>query len=148
MASSVQPKFGYPGLRISYTCAEAVLAGQVVERRTGTRLVGVAAAGSVKTCGVALWDVPAARATIQGPQVGDGFELTVVRGCVIAVTFDDAAAVGDRLMISTLGKVTPIPATDATSAATVAASLDQQKAVVGEAFEAVAADAVGLAVIY
>jgi hypothetical protein len=148
MASSVQPKFGYPGLRISYTCAEAVLAGQLVERRTGTRLVGVAGAGSLKVCGVAQWDVPASRASIQGPQVADGFELTVLRACVVKVTFTDAAAVGDRLVAAAAGQVTPVPAADATSLATVAAGITATRGIVGEAFEAVSAGAVGLALVY
>jgi hypothetical protein len=67
LMAEVQAKFGWPGKQISYTCAEAIVGGQVVERRTGTRLVGVAGAGSLVVAGVARWDVPATRATIQGP---------------------------------------------------------------------------------
>jgi hypothetical protein len=136
MAASVQPKFGWEGLRISFTCAEAILAGQLVERRTGSRLVGVAGAASTKVAGVAQWDVPAARASIQGPQVADGHELTVVRWCVVKVTFVAAAAVGDKLIAAAAGQVD------------VAGATPDARTVVGEAFEAVGAGAVGLAVIY
>lgn len=107
----VQPRFGYPGLKISYTCAEAILGGQLVELRSGTRTVGVAAAGSVVCAGVALHDVPASRATVQGPAVGDGFELTVITNVVIAVTFAAAATRGQRLIVAASGQVTPAGAT-------------------------------------
>lgn len=136
--AEVQAKFGWPGNQISYTCAEAIIGGQVVERRTGNRLVGVAGAGSTKVAGVARHDVPAARATIQGPQVGDGHELTVARGVVIPVTNSNAGAiaVGDKLIAAAAGKVAAAGATP------------DARTVIGEAFEAAAADATFLAYIY
>lgn len=134
--AEVQAKFGWPGLQISYTCAEAVVGGQLVERRTGVRLVGVAAAGSLLVCGVARWDVPAARAIVGGPQVGDGNELTVARGVVIPVTFTAAATAGQKLIAAANGQVTP------------AGAAPDARTVVGEAFEAVGIGAVGLAYIY
>ncbi len=139
MASSVQPKFGVEGgrgLRISYGCAEAITAGQLVERRTGTRLVGVAAAGSLVVAGVAQWDVPVTRVGLNGAQVGDGLELNVIRDCVIAVTFAAAATVGQGLICAANGQVTPAGATP------------DARTVIGEAFEAASAGAVGLAFIY
>lgn len=135
--ASVQPKFGFPGLPISFTCAEAIIGGQLVERRAGTRLVGVAAAGSLVVAGVAKHDVPAARVSLQGPQVGDGLELTVHRRCVIRVTFAAAVTEGQKLIAAAGGQLTPV---------TVATQ--DPRTIVGEAFEAVAAGATGLAFIY
>lgn len=130
---SIQPRFGYPGLKISYNCAEAILGGQVVELRAGTRTVGVAAAGSLVVAGVAMHDVPAARASIQGPQVGDGFELTVITMAIVPVTFTAAATRGQRLITAAAGQVTP------------AGAAPDGRTLVGWAFEDVALGAVGLA---
>lgn len=135
MADSVQPVFGHPGLRISHTCAAAVLAGKVVEL-TAARTVQHAAAGSLKVVGVAMHDVPATRATVGGPQVGDGNELTVISGVVIAVEFAAAAAIGDKLIAAAAGTVTPV---------TIATQ--DVRTVVGYAFEVVAGAGRGLAYI-
>lgn len=135
MANSVQPKFGYPGLRISYTCNAAVLAGQLVARLNGTNLVTPAGAASTKVCGVALWDVPAARTSIQGPQVGDGNELVVVSGCIVAVTFAGAANPGDPLIAAATGQVD------------VSGATPDARTLIGRAHEAVGAGNVGLAFI-
>jgi hypothetical protein len=110
VASSVQPKFGYPGLRISYTCTAAVTAGQLVEL-TGDFTVGPAGAASTKVVGVALWDVPASRATVQGPQVGDGKELSVASVCVVSLTASGAIAAGDTLVAAAAGAVAAAGAT-------------------------------------
>jgi hypothetical protein len=134
--AEVQPKFGWPANQISYTCAEAVVGGNVVERRTGTRLVGVAGAGSLLVAGVARWDVPATRATIQGPQVGDGNELVVARNCVIAVVASGAVTVGQKLIAAATGKVSAAGATP------------DARTVIGEAFEAAADGATFNAYIY
>ncbi len=137
--ASVQPVFGVEqgrGLRISYTAAEALTGGQLVERRTGNRLVGVAGAASNRVCGVAEFDVPAVRATAQGPQVGDGNEAGVTRMCVVPVTFTGAAAAGDKLVAGAAGAVTPAGATP------------DARQVVGEAFEDVGGAGTGLALIY
>lgn len=132
----VQVQFGYPGLQITYSVAEAIVGGQLVERRAGSRLVGVAGAASVKVAGVARWDVPATRTTIQQAQVGDGDELDVARGGVLKVTFAAAANEGDKLIAAAAGQVTP------------AGSSADPRTIVGEAFEAVASGAVGRAYIY
>lgn len=139
----VQARFGYPGLKISYTCSAAVTGGQLVERVAGSRLVQPAGASSAKVVGVAMHDVPAARASIQGPQVGDGNELTVISGVVILVTFANAAVEGDDLIAAAAGQVTPLAA----AATAVAADINNARAIVGYAFEAVAGGATGLAFI-
>ena len=101
----VGPKFGFPAKRRSRTAAAAITGGQVVERRTGTNLVGPAAADSLVVDGVAMHDVPATRAYIGGPQVGDGNELTVVRDCVIPVVAAGAITVGAKLKAAAAGTV-------------------------------------------
>jgi hypothetical protein len=134
--AEVQAKFGWPAKQLSYTCAEAIVGGNVVERRTGTRLVGVAGAGSLVVAGVARHDVPATKTTIQGPQVGDGNELTVARDCVIPVVASGAVTVGQKLIAAATGKVSAAGATP------------DSRTVIGEAFEAAADGATFLAYIY
>lgn len=134
--AEVQARFGWPGNQLSYTCAEAIVGGQLVERRTGTRLVGVAGAASTKVCGVARHDVPAARTNIQQKQVGEGNELTVARGVIIPVTASGAIAVGDKLVAAAAGAVSAAGATP------------DARTVVGEAFEAASDGATFLAYIY
>jgi hypothetical protein len=136
MATSVQPKFGYPGLRISYTCNSAVTAGQLVERVTGTRLVQAAGVGSVRWCGVAQFDVPASRAFEGGPQVGDGNELVVLRFCVVKVQASGAIVAGDPLIAAATGKVS------------VAGAAPDARFIVGQAFEDAADTAFFNAVIF
>jgi hypothetical protein len=133
MASSVSPTFGDPGsFRKSYTCAAAVTAGQLVERVAGTDLVQPAGAASVAVVGVAAHDVPATRTTLQGPQVGDGHELTVLANCEVpGVTASGAIAAGDPLIAAAAGKV-------AASGATPDA-----RTLVGRAAEAIADTATG-----
>lgn len=123
MATSVQPKFGYPGLRISYTCNSAVTAGQLLERVTGTRLVQPAGAASVRVAGVAQFDVPAVRAFEGGPQVGDGNELVVLRLCVVKVQASGAVVAGDPLIAAASGQVS------------VAGATPDARTIVGQAFE-------------
>lgn len=111
MATSVQPKFGYPGLRISYTANSAITAGQVVERITGSRLVQPAGAGSVRVAGVAQFDVPTTRAWETGPQVGDVDALVVLRLCVVKVQASGAIVAGDPLIAAASGQVSAAGAT-------------------------------------
>jgi hypothetical protein len=135
--AEVVPKFGWPGLQITYTAAEAIVGGQIVEHRTGTRVVGVAASGSTAVAGVARWDAPATRATIQGPQAGDGYELNVCRNCVVRVTAKGAVAVGDKLIVgSTAGT------------ASAAGATPDARTIIGQAFEAAADGATFLAYIH
>jgi hypothetical protein len=134
--AEVQAKFGWPAKQLSYNVAEAIVGGQVVERRTGTRLVGVAGAGSLVVAGVARHDVPATRATIQGPAVADESPLTVARDCVIKVTASGAITVGQKLIAAAAGAVSAAGATP------------DSRTVIGEAFEAAADGATFLAYIY
>lgn len=123
MATTVQPKFGFTGLRISYTCNSAITAGQVVERITGNRLVQPAGAASVRVAGVAQFDVPATRAFEGGPQVGDGNELVVLRFCVVKVQASGAVVAGDPLIAAASGQVS------------VAGATPDARTVIGQAFE-------------
>jgi len=137
--ASVQTRFGVEsgqGLRITYSAAEALVGGQVVERRTGTRLVGVAAAGSFLVVGVTLVDVPVTSAVLGGAKVSDGENVLVTRHAVVPVTFAAAATVGQKLVAAANGQVTPAGLTP------------DARSVIGEAFEAVALGAVGLAYVY
>lgn len=147
--SAVTPQFGEgAALTISYTPNVAITGGQLVERVNGTRLVQVAGAASLKVAGVARKD---ALTTILSPEqvkVGDELALPVSRFCVIAVTFAAAANPGDKLIAAASGQVTPLPAVDVTSLATVGAGITNTRAIIGEAFNAVSLGAVGLAVIY
>jgi hypothetical protein len=139
MASSVEPKFGWSSAIIrSYTANSAITAARLVESITGTDLVQPASAGSTKVVGVACWDVPATRASIQGPQVGDGHELKVAKKCVIPVTNSGGSAVGDLLIADTGGKVKTIPVVDPTNAASVDADVTNTRGIIGRAVEAAA----------
>jgi hypothetical protein len=105
--ASIQPRFGYPGNRKSYTCGAAVVGGQLVMRASGTNLVTPAGALSAIVEGVALDDVPAVRTFVNGPQVGDGNELTVYWGGEVPVTYAASATEGQRLVAAANGQVTP-----------------------------------------
>lgn len=132
------------GFRWSFTPVEPIVGGipaQLVEWRAigalpGQRACGVAAAGSVLVAGVALWDTPAVRASIQGPQVGDEHALDVASYGVFPVTFAAAATRGLSLVAAANGQVTP------------AAATPDARTVIGFcAQDAVSAGAVGLAYI-
>ena len=139
MANSVRPKFGLPGgaSGLSYTAAEALTAGQLVEARTGTRLVGIAASGSQKVKGVVQDDIPTSRAYIGGPQVGDGNEAVVWRRCRIQVTADGAITAGAKLKVGASGK-----------AKAWVSGTDDASLIVGEAAEAASDGATFNADIY
>lgn len=139
MASSVRPKFGTMGsaLSLSKTCAEAILAGQLVEYRTGADTVGVAGAASIKCAGVAQDDVPVSRGFVGGPVVGDGHELVVHRNCVIQVTASGAITAGAKLKCGAAG----------VAVAWVSGTDDAGK-IIGEALEAAADTATFNAFIY
>jgi hypothetical protein len=134
--AEVQIKFGWPGSQIGYTAVEAILGGQLVERRTGVRQVGVAGAASTKVCGVARSDVPATRATIGGPQVGDENQCLVARRCWAPIVASGAIAVGDKLVAAAAGR------------ASAAGATPDARTIVGEATEAAADGATFWAVIY
>jgi len=120
----------------TYTVAEAVTGGQLVEARASS-VVGVAAAGSVKVLGVALKD-----ATNATPATTDSYPLPstvpVARGVTVRVTYAAAANFGDKLIAAASGQVTPAGATP------------DARTVVGQCTEpaGVSSGAVGLARIY
>lgn len=110
---ATQPKLGFPGLRRSYTCAEAIVAGAglnagiVVERRTGVDLIGVAATASVKVCGVAIDDVPATGTVVGQRPVGAGHEMSVYSGGWVPVVASATVAEGQTVCVGTAGQVRP-----------------------------------------
>lgn len=132
---------GGTGYRTSYTAVEALVGGQLVEARAiganpGQRACGVAAAGSLLVAGVAQDDIPAARTTIQGPQVGMEHASTVLAYGEVPVIFAAAATRGQALVAAANGQVTP------------AGAAPDARAVVGFCrADAVAAGAVGMAFI-
>lgn len=147
--SAVTPQFGEgSALTISYTPNVAITGGQLVERINGTRLVQPAGAASLKVCGVARKDALVTLLSPEQVKVGDELALPVSRFCVIPVTFAAAANPGDKLIAAANGQVTPVAAVDNTSAATVATGVTNTRAIIGEAFNAVALGAVGLALVY
>ena len=133
---SIVPRFGAQNLQISYTPNAAIVAGQVVERLAGTRLVTPAGAGSLRVVGVALTDAPAAAAHLGGAKVGDELGVTVARNCVVLVTYALAAVPGDKLIAAASGQVTP------------AGAAPDARTVIGECFDAAANGATALALIY
>lgn len=129
----------------TYTPAEQILGGQLVEGRAASR-IGVAAAGSVKVLGVALTDAINPEAVVTTPVTTAGrpvlnaaaFPVRVAvayAGDEVKVTYTAAAAFGDALQAAALGQVTPV---------TVATA--DARSIVGRCTEpaGVAAGAVGL----
>jgi hypothetical protein len=133
--AEVQFKFGWPGSQITYNVAAAVTGGQVVERTSAARTVTPAGAGSTKVAGVAKYDVPTTRTTVQQKQVGDGNELVVGRFCWAPVVASGAIASGDKLIAAAAGKVAAAGATP------------DARTIIGEATEAAADGATFWAVI-
>lgn len=90
---------------VTYTVAEAVTGGQLIEARASS-VVGVAAAGSVKVLGVALKD-----ATNATPAATDSYPLPstvpVAKNAHVRVTYAANANFGDKLKAAANGQVTP-----------------------------------------
>lgn len=118
MSAVPQVRKGGPS---SFTPAELILGGQLVEARAASR-VGVAGAASVKVLGVALTDAINPEAISDAPTVVNGREvlnaapLPVVvplahSGDEVPVTYVAAAAFGEKLIAAAAGKVTPAGAT-------------------------------------
>jgi hypothetical protein len=138
----------------TYTPAEAIIGGQLVEARAGSR-IGVAAADSPRVLGVALTDAINPEANTGVPTVVNGREVlnaallpTVVAvaygGGEAPVTYAVAAGFGDRLVAAANGQVRPFNLTDPDGAG--AAVADNPALIVGTctALAGVAAGAVGL----
>lgn len=140
---------------VTYTVAEAVKGGQLVEARAGGK-IGVAGDGSLKVLGVATRDArPPQSAT---GTTADGFPVLNVEanisefvavGCFAQypVVFAEAAAFGDRLAAAANGQVRRFRDTDPD--ATGALIADTASALIGVCTEpnGVAAGATGLAKI-
>ncbi|OZF09822.1 hypothetical protein CH300_00125 [Rhodococcus sp. 15-1154-1] len=105
----------------TYTPAENIVGGQLVEGRAGGA-IGVAAAGSNKVLGVALNDAqPPANlvttpVTVNGRPVLNAAPLptivTVVgRGIEVPVRYSANASLGDKLVATAAGTVAPAGAT-------------------------------------
>jgi hypothetical protein len=130
----------------SFTAVEAIAipangAAVIVEFRApggnpGQRFCGVAAAGSLRVAGVARHDVPAARATIGGPQVGEEHRLTVASGVIALVTFSAAVAEGDALIVGAVA-----------GRGSLAGATPDARTLIGRAMAAAGAGATGLAYI-
>lgn len=131
-----QPKFGFPGLKITFSAAAALTGGRLVEAVAGTRRVQHAGAGSVKVVGVVLNDVPVTRASVSGLQVGDGSEAVVARFVVTRLNASGAVAEGDKLIAAATGR------------AAAAGATPDARTVVGQALEAAADGADFLAVVF
>lgn len=107
------PRFK-PGKDITFRATTAVVAGQVVEL-TGDYAAGVPTAGaSTKVLGVALFDAA----------IGESF--TVSSGGVQRPIADGAIAAGDRVAVSTTGRVKT--GATATIGTAFAAAVDGAKA--------------------
>lgn len=101
----------------TYTPAEALLGGQLVEGR-GSGRIGVAAAGSTRVLGVALTDAIAPEAVSTTATVVNGRPTLLAAilptavaiaysGDEVPVTYTAAAAFGDALIAAAGGQVTP-----------------------------------------
>lgn len=111
---------------VTYSCAEDVSAGQLVEGRTGG-LIGVAAAKSGKVLGVAMKDGAATETTSGSPLVLDAprVQIPVAQApATIRVTYAAAATFGARLTAAASGQVTLATATGTDDSGTVTLSID------------------------
>lgn len=105
----------------TFTPAEVILGGQLVEARAGGR-IGVAAAASVKVLGVALSDAQSPD-TAAAPPTADQFGRPIVNalpiatsvavaygGAEVRLTYSAAATFGALLVSTGAGKVGPAEA--------------------------------------
>lgn len=112
------------------SCSAAVTAGRLVEI-TGNRTVAHAAAASLKVYGVALQDYDGVATT--------GSKIAVARDGVWNLTATGAIAAGDQVIAAANGTV----ATLAAAAGAVAADINNSRAIVGIALEAITGGAAG-----
>lgn len=127
---------------VTYEVVEAVVGGQLVEARTGSK-VGVAAASSLKVLGVATKDArpvtdPSGTTAYGAPVIDVSMPtqyVAVASSGIFPVTYSAAATFGDALVATANGQVGPAGATP------------DARMVVGRCVEpaGVAAGAVGLA---
>lgn len=138
----------------TYTPAEPITGGQLVEARAAGR-IGVAAAGSLKVLGVALTDATNPEAIVTNATVVNGRTVlntallpplvaVAYAGIEVPVKYAVAAAFGDKLAAAASGQVRPFNATDPDATGPLIA--DVASAIVGicTAPAGVAAGATGL----
>lgn len=102
--ASVYPR--YQEGPVTYTAAEAITGGQLVEARASS-VVGVAGAASVKVLGVALKDASnAAQSATDATSPSNS--VAVAHQCEIKVTYAANANFGDLLKAAAAGQVTPL----------------------------------------
>ena len=111
--------------RRTMTASAAVTAGRLVEI-SGNRTVAHAAAASIKVYGVALQDYDGVPAT--------GAKIAVARDGVWYLTATGAIAAGDQVIAAANGTVSSLAA----AAGAVAADINNARAIVGIALEAIA----------
>jgi len=127
ITGSQQPVY-YPGSKLSFKSAAAITKGRLVEI-TAANTVGQAAAKSQKVVGVAMQSCDAA---------GDIVEVQVL-GYVFKLTASGAISAGDELVAAANGTVQ----TQAAAAGATATDINNARAVVGIALEAIADTASG-----
>lgn len=113
------------GKKRTMTASAAVTAGRLVEM-SGNRTVQHAGAASLKVYGVALQDYDGVAAT--------GAKVTVARDGVWYLTATGAIAAGDQLIAAANGTVSALAA----AGGATAADINNARAVIGIALEAIA----------
>ena len=105
--ASVYPRFQEGP--VTYTAAEAITGGQLVEARASS-VVGVAAAGSTAVLGVALKDASNATQSATDATSASNY-VAVAHQCEVKLTYAANANFGDKLVAAANGQVTPAGAT-------------------------------------
>jgi hypothetical protein len=118
-----QPVKYHPGSKVTFKSAAAITAGRLVEI-TAANTVGMAAAKSQKVVGFAMQSCDAA---------GDQIEVQLL-GYVVRLTAAGAVAAGDELVV---GAVAGTVSTQAAAAAATLTDINNARAVVGIALEAI-----------
>lgn len=121
VSGGVVERFGSGAPKVTMTLAAAVTAGRLVEM-TANRTVQHAGAASLKVVGVALQT---------GSAVGD--KLAVATGGIWDLTASGAVAAGDQVIAAANGQVSALPA----AAAATIADINNARAIVGTALEAI-----------
>jgi hypothetical protein len=127
VTGGVVERFGSGAVKITMTLAAAVTAGRLVEM-TANRTVQHAGAASLKVIGVALQT---------GSAVGD--KIAVATGGIWNLTASGAISAGDQLIAAATGKVSTLAA----AGSATLTDINNARAVVGNAVEAIADTAEG-----
>lgn len=127
VSGGVVERFGSGAPKITMTTAAAITAGRLVEL-SAARTVQHAAAASLKVVGVAVQTSDAA-----------GDKVAIATGGVWNLTATGAIAAGDQVIAAANGTVSTLAA----AAAATLADINNARAVVGVALEAIAGGAAG-----